>query len=203
MMIGWLIVACEAGFWLFILAGLVARYLLKKPRIGAILLICTPVTDLILLIATVIDLKGGATANIYHGLAAIYLGVSIVYGHKMIKWADRWFEYRYAGGPKPVKPKTYGAERAREERVGWYQHFFAWAIGCSILLAMILLIEGWDGTQQIVDLIRNWEKGDTPELPATMALARTIMVWSIVLAIDFAISFSYTIFPKEAPKQAN
>jgi hypothetical protein len=202
-MIGWLIVACEIGFWIFILSGLIARYIFKMPKTSAVLLICTPLTDLVLLIATAIDLKGGATANMLHGLAAIYLGASIVYGHKMVKWADRWFEYRFAGGPKPEKRKTYGSERAKEERIGWYQHFFAWAIGCSILLGMILLIEGLEGLQEIVKFMSSSDKGNEAGGPSTLALAGTMRVWTMVLVIDFVISFSYTVFPKEAPKQAN
>jgi len=202
-MIGWLIVACEIGFWLFILAGLTARYILKKPRTGAALLICAPVTDLVLLIATSIDLRNGATATMMHGIAAVYLAVSIVYGHRMIKWADSWFEYRFAGGPNPRKPKTYGAELAKEERAGWYRHFVAWAIGCSMLLTMILLIDGAEGIQETVSLITSTGELGEIHVPSTMALARTIMVWTLLLVIDFLISFSYTVFPKEAPRQPN
>lgn len=33
MLIG-IIVACEVGFWVILLAGLVARYLLRLPRLG-------------------------------------------------------------------------------------------------------------------------------------------------------------------------
>jgi len=79
-MIAWFIIGCEIAFWIFILAGLTARYIFKMKRTSAVLLILTPVTDLFLLTATVIDLKNGTPASAMHGLAAIYLGVSIVYG---------------------------------------------------------------------------------------------------------------------------
>lgn len=175
-MIGWLIIGCEIGFWLFVLAGLFARYILKKKKIGAFLLICTPVVDLILLIATVIDLKNGATATAVHGLAAIYIGVSVAYGPKMIKWADNQFAYRFANGNKPPKKKKYGMELARQEREGWYRHLLAWVIGGLFLGAIILYIDNFQKTEAIFQFLQ---------------------LWSVVLIIDLVISFSYTIFPKK------
>jgi len=197
-MIAWFIIGCEIAFWIFILAGLTARYIFKMKRTSAVLLILTPVTDLFLLTATVIDLKNGTPASAMHGLAAIYLGVSIVYGHRMIKWADRQFEYRFAGGVKPVKRKTYGMERAREERIGWYLHLLAWMIGCGFLWVMIVLVEG---PGNILHFFREIMQGAADaEPPSTFALLRTIGGWTVILVIDFLISFSYTVFPTSAPK---
>lgn len=175
--IGWLIVACEIGFWVFVLAGLVARYVFKKNKLSIFLFICTPLVDLVLLFATYIDLKNGAVADFIHGLAAIYIGVSVAYGKQMIAWADRQFRYRFAGGERPVKRKLYGMEYAREEMKGWFRHFVAYVIGAGIL-GFILLSVGF--TEQ------------------TEALLRTLQVWSAVVGIDFLISFSYMIFPKQA-----
>ncbi|KAB8137583.1 hypothetical protein F9U64_08690 [Gracilibacillus oryzae] len=175
-MIGWLIILCEVGFWVFVIAGLFARYVMKKEKLSAILLICTPVVDLVLLIATVIDLKNGATATVIHGIAAIYIGVSISFGHQMIRWADVRFAYYFANGPKPVKKKKYGKEFAKSERQGWYRHLIAWLIGCSFLASIIWYINNEQQTAQLTQIF---------------------LIWSLVLAIDFVISFSYTIFPKK------
>jgi hypothetical protein len=65
------IVAVEIAFWVLLAAGLTARYVLRLPRVGAALLIAVPLVDLVLLGATVIDLRGGATARVAHGLAAV------------------------------------------------------------------------------------------------------------------------------------
>ncbi len=75
-----IIIACEIGFWLILAAGLGARYVLRQRVLGAVLLACVPVVDLVLLVAATIDLRDGATANWTHGLAAAYLGLSIVLG---------------------------------------------------------------------------------------------------------------------------
>ena len=99
-MIGAFIIGCEILFWVFVLAGLSARYLLGLKRTGGILR-CTPVIDLLLIAVTIIDLRGGAEAGFMHGLAAVYIGVTIAFGHRMIQWADARFAHRFAGGKKP------------------------------------------------------------------------------------------------------
>lgn len=179
-MIAALIVACEIGFWVFVLAGLFCRYMLRKKALGAFLLFCTPLIDLVLLIATALDLKNGAAANFFHGLAAVYIGVSIAFGSRMIQWADERFAHRFAGGPAPSSKPKYGREHARYERQMWFRHLAAWLIGSAILYGMILYVDDAERTKQ---------------------LSLTILRWLIVLGIDFAISFSYTIWPKKE-KQA-
>ena len=122
-----------------------------------------------------IDLRRGTDASIVHGLAAIYVAVSIVYGHSMIKWADVRFANRFADGPSPEKKARYGKEHAHRERRDWLKHLLAWAIGCSILYAMILLVNMESRTEGLSELFR---------------------IWSFVLGVDFLISFSYTFWPR-------
>ncbi|WP_042142318.1 hypothetical protein [Paucisalibacillus sp. EB02] len=179
-MIGWLIIACEIGFWVFVIAGLFSRYILKNKQLSNVLLICTPIVDIVLLIVTFIDLKNGAVASTIHGIAAIYIGVSIAFGHQMIAWADKQFSYYFAGGEKPVGGKKYGAEHAKLERVGWFRHFLAWVMGSLTLIGIIILIDNTDQTE---------------------ALIGTLKLWSLILVVDFVISFSYTIFPRKAPNE--
>ncbi|MFD1954984.1 hypothetical protein ACFSL6_12595 [Paenibacillus thailandensis] len=175
-----LIVTCEIAFWLFIAAGLVCRYWLGWKRIGAVLLFSTIIIDLLLITATVIDLRGGAEAGIGHGLAAVYVGVSIAFGHSMIGWADKQFRYRFANGPAPPQIAKHGREHARRERAGWLRHALAWAIGCGLLYGMTVLIGDGERTKALLQMIR---------------------LWSIVLAIDFMISFSYTVWPRQEKKE--
>lgn len=52
-----LIVACEIAFWVAIVAGLSVRYLLRRPKIGAALLLAAPVIDVVLLILVASDLE--------------------------------------------------------------------------------------------------------------------------------------------------
>ncbi|CAM5444816.1 hypothetical protein SGLAM104S_02192 [Streptomyces glaucescens] len=55
-----LIIACEVGFWVLLALGLAVRYLLKWRRTSNVLLLCEPVLELVLFVATAVDLKNGA-----------------------------------------------------------------------------------------------------------------------------------------------
>ncbi|OWA33211.1 hypothetical protein B9G55_23135 [Saccharibacillus sp. O16] len=176
-MIGWLIVICEVGFWVIVLAGLMTRYVWKKKKLGAFLLMLTPVVDLILLGATILDIRQGTEANFIHGLAAVYIGATVAFGHRMIHWADERFAYRFAGGPEPQKKPRRGREHAAAERKSWYRHLLAWTIGSALLGIMILLI----GDAERSEALRVW-----------------IIRWALVLGIDFVISFSYTLWPRKS-----
>lgn len=145
-----LIVGCEIAFWLLLLAGLTARYLLRAPRVGAILLVCTPLVDLILFVASVIDLRRGATPGFVHGLAAAYIGFSIAFGHSLIRWADQRFAHRFAGGPPPWKPPARQTrERVAYEWREWRKGLLGWAVACAMLGGGIWLIGDWERSQEL------------------------------------------------------
>jgi hypothetical protein len=85
-------------------------------------------------------------------------------------WADRWAAYLLSGAPRPVKPPKAGPERARRERLGWYRHLLAWAVGTG-LMGLGALLVGFDRSSALL----------APAVP-----------WTIVLVIDFFVSFSYS-----------
>ena len=93
--------ACEISFWVFLISELVVQYVFRVRRTSAVLLVMAPLVDVVLLIATVIDLHNGGTADWSHDLAALYIGFSVAYGHRLILWADVRFAHRFAGGPAP------------------------------------------------------------------------------------------------------
>jgi hypothetical protein len=171
-----LIIACEIGFWALLLAGLAARYLLKAKTLSVILLICVPVVDVVLLAASVIDLRNGGQANFAHGLAAIYIGVSVAFGGRMVRWTDQRFAHRFADGPPPERPPKSGREHAAYQRRQWLRHLLACAVAVAVMGLFTLLV------------------GDYGRLTAAWNLMR---VWGIVLVIDFLISFSYTFAPRK------
>ncbi|HEU5030314.1 MAG TPA: hypothetical protein VFV01_35755 [Spirillospora sp.] len=164
MLVG-VIAACEIGFWVVLAAGLAARYPLRMRRTGAALLLGVPLVDLVLLVATVADLRGGATAGFAHGLAAAYLGYSAAFGHGMVRWADERFAHRFAGGPPPRRKPRYGRARARYEWVEFGKAAVATAIGCALLLAMIALVGDADRTAALT----GW----------TARLGLVLAVWSL------------------------
>ncbi|EIJ79256.1 hypothetical protein PB1_16904 [Bacillus methanolicus PB1] len=175
-MIGWLIIACEIGFWILIFTGLYLRYALKLKRIGAFFLWCTPLIDLILIIATMIDLKHGENANFFHGLAAYYIGMTAAFGKRLMKWADERFVNKNSTSSKPIQKEKYGIEHAKIQRQSWYRHLLGWGIGNALLIGFIVFVGDPDRTKELYNVMK---------------------LWFFVLFIDFSISFSYTIFPKE------
>lgn len=103
-----LILACEIGFWVVLAAGLIARYALRRRRLSTVLLLSVPLIDLVLVTASIADVARGSEPEAVHGLAAMYLGFTVAFGHSIIRWADARAAHRFAGGPKPVKPPQRG-----------------------------------------------------------------------------------------------
>lgn len=103
-----LILACEIGFWVVLAAGLIARYVLHRRRLSTILLVSVPLIDLLLVSVSIADVAGGSPPEAVHGLAAVYLGFTVAFGHSIVRWADARAAYHLGGGPKPVKPPKDG-----------------------------------------------------------------------------------------------
>ncbi len=176
-----LIIACEVGFWVLLAAGLALRYLAKMPRTGAAVLLMEPVLELVLLIVTAIDLKNGASADWKHGLAALYIGYTVAYGHYTIKWVDGHFLHRFAGGPPPAKPPQYGLARARHEGMLWLRTVLWVAIAVALLQIAIWYVG--DG-------------GDTASLRDWQGTSMRILIIHGVIAV------SYLIWQKKDPGRA-
>ncbi|MFJ7422477.1 hypothetical protein ACIQXD_28325 [Streptomyces uncialis] len=177
-MIVTLIIVCEVGFWVLLALGLSLRYLARMPRAGAAVLLCEPVLEVVLLVVTATDLRNGAAPDWKHGLAAVYIGCTVGYGHCTVKWIDGHFQHRFAGGPPPPKPPEYGAARARHEGVMWGRTVVAAAVACALLQAAIWYVgDGGD-----VSSLRGWQ---------FTALR--------VVGIHGLVALCYAIWPKKAP----
>lgn len=147
------IVACEIGFWLVLGAGLMVRYVLRRRRLGGMLLACVPLVDLVLFVLTVVDLRQGARPEVAHGLAAVYLGFSVVFGPAMVRWADVRAAHRFGGAPPPApKPRSGTWTRAREEWREFARACLAVGVSAGLLLGAVVLVgEGTDTTA-----LRGW-----------------------------------------------
>jgi len=176
---GAVIAACEIGFWVLVALGLAARYGLQWRRTGLVLLALTPLVDVVLLAATVVDLRAGATASFFHGLAAIYLGFSVTYGHKMIAWVDVRAAHRFAGGPAPVR--LHGARYARECWMDVVRTGGAVLIAAAVIWILTVLV-------------------DDPD--RTVGLESHYPVLALILVAELIWAISYTVWPRK-PKPAS
>lgn len=169
------IIVCEVAFWVVILAGLLARYVGRAPRLGLFLLALAPVIDLVLLISTAVHLRSGNQATWHHGVAAVYIGFSIAYGHRMIGWADARFAHRFSGGPKPVRLS------------GWAHTKVCWMDVLRTALAAVISAG--------VLLLLTWWVADSGR---TAALQPWYPILLLVTALEVFWAVSYTVSPKRA-----
>ncbi len=148
----WLIIGCEAAFWLVLLLGLAARYLLRREGLSRVLLFSLPGVDLLLLAFTALDLKSGTVATFAHGLATAYVGFTVAFGAVVIRWADQRFAHRFAAGPPPVEPPTRGWPAVRYEVSLWLLCVLAWIIAAVLLLGLIIFVSD----ETITEPLHRW-----------------------------------------------
>ncbi|MGW3009275.1 hypothetical protein ACWC9R_10600 [Streptomyces sp. NPDC001219] len=110
--------------------------------LGGALLLCVPLLDIILLAATVISVREGAGPSIWHGLSAAYLGLTVVYGHRTLRWADAKFAHRYGGVAKPERPKLYGRQAIANAWRSWFTFLFAYVLSAALLIGLVVLAGG-------------------------------------------------------------
>jgi hypothetical protein len=170
------IVACEVGFWIAVLGGLTLRSVAGMPRLGAAVLVLAPVLDAVLLVVTAIDLRAGGTATWEHGLAALYIGFSVTYGHRMMRWADRHLARLRTGQALPAKP------------LGWAYTRKCWAdvvrtvIAAALSAAVLAGLIAWGG----------------PGTPGIEPLVAWFPVLGVVVAVELLWALGYTVWPKRA-----
>ncbi|GAB3126386.1 hypothetical protein GCM10027289_02180 [Tsukamurella serpentis] len=140
----WTIVACEIGFWVLVLGGLTLRYPLRQRRAGMVTLALVPVLDVVLIVAVAIDLHRGGEVGFAHRLAGIYLGCTVMFGHRLIAWADERFAHRFAGGPAPRKIPRTGPERSRKE----WADFLRW-LGAVVIASVVSLGLGYTVADEV------------------------------------------------------
>ncbi|WP_338700590.1 hypothetical protein V2W30_27230 [Streptomyces sp. Q6] len=176
-MIVTLIIVCEVGFWVLLAAGLALRYWAKMPRASVAVLLCEPLLEALLFVATAVDLKNGAAPDWKHGLAAVYIGYSVALGHSTVKWVDVRVAHRFAGGPPPSTPK-YGVPRAIHE----------WKLAARWIAAAVIAMGLLQGAI--------WYVGDGGDTGSMEQWQQRML---FLIAINVIIALSYTVFPKKEP----
>lgn len=167
------IIACEIGFWVAVLSGLALRYVGGARRAGAVVLALAPVLDAVLLAVTALDLAQGGRADWMHGLAALYIGVSLAYGRRMVGWADARFAHWRHGRALPPRPTGWAYTRACWADV--LRTALAVAIAGAVVGAFLLAF----GTGVHTEALIAW-------LP----------VLGVVLGVELLWAISYTLWPR-------
>jgi len=152
------ILACEIGFWLVLTLGLAVRYLMGWRRLSTVLLLCVPILDVLLLSLIAWDLLGnGTTADFTHGLGAVYLGLTVAFGHQIIARVDAWVAHRFADGPVPEKPPKLGSERVKHEWRQWFRMLLCAVIASAVLWGITLIVDDASRTIELIGWVaRVW-----------------------------------------------
>ncbi|WP_242635192.1 hypothetical protein [Cellulomonas sp. zg-ZUI22] len=154
-----LVIACEVAFWVFLAAAVVARYVFRRRRLSTVLLLCEPLIEVVLLVATVADLLRGAEATWTHGLAALYLGFTVAFGRYTVHKVDGWVAWRFFDGPRPPRVPSGGRAKVVHEWRLWLRVLLAWFVSVAILGVLLLIagegpqretLLGWAGRATIV-----------------------------------------------------
>lgn len=124
------IIAGEVAFWVLLLGGLSLRYLLRWRAVSTTLLILTPVVDLAIMALTYVDLGRGAPSDFSHGLAAFYVGFSVIFGPETIRRFDRRFAKKHTDLPEAELP----AVPQRSSMQYWLRCLVASSITIGLLM---------------------------------------------------------------------
>ena len=115
--------------------------------------------DLILLVASVVDLRAGATTGAAHGLAATYLGSRPASGRPRCRGPISGSRTRFAGGPPPQRAPRYGRARAPHEWKLWLRAVAGWAVACGLLALAIVAVGDDARTAQLLGWINGVHAG--------------------------------------------
>ncbi|MEV0431998.1 hypothetical protein [Nocardia sp. NPDC050413] len=146
------IAGCEIGFWVLVVGGLALRYLLRLRRASTVTLALVPALDVVLVVAVAIDLHRGGEVTFAHRIAGIYLGCTVMFGPRMIRWLDERFAHRFAGGPAPVRVPKYGPERTRKEWADFARWLGAAAIAGALTLALSYTVADAEQREQLMGI---------------------------------------------------
>ena len=144
-----LILACEVTFWLTLIVGLALRYLLHRPRIGRLVLLCVPLIDLALLTFSWMDLKSGAAATFAHGLAIAYVAFTVAFGSVVLRWMDARFARRYGHRVHATSARQTYWGSVRHEIKLWLRCIAAAVITYALLFSVVAWVDDASRTKAL------------------------------------------------------
>lgn len=165
------ILGAETAFWIVLVVALATRYLLRLRRASTVLLLGLPAIDLALLALVTMDVARGAEPTQSHAIAASYLGFTIAFGHSVVRWADRWFAYRFDGAPRPQKPPKGSADYVRALWIEWFRVVLAAVLATAILASLAIFLRG----QEVPTSIEAAAQDPFWAQPVTLAMV--VVVW--------------------------
>ena len=196
-------IAAEVLFWLCALSFIVCRYLFKLDKLSVFIFAIFIVNDLWIALLAFLDYQRTGEIATFQIIIVIFIIYALTFGKSDFKKLDlrikRWIALKRGEPMDDInipKPLT-GIAYAIQEWKGFGQHFMLFVAAHFIFFFMYGLAPTLQETpiQQWFGL---WFDKDLNTAPFQHETINSISkIWLLICLIDFAITLSYTIFPKK------
>ncbi|CAM4057892.1 hypothetical protein BAMA_00665 [Bacillus manliponensis] len=197
------LIIAEVVFWISILSFLILRYWFELKKSSLAFFILFIVNDLWIATMGFFDyLKTGKFSN-YQIIIVVIIVYALTYGKNDFRKLDAFIQKKVAGwkgNPIPevnIPKRLSGKEHAKNERKQFFFHFLTYVVVHAIFIIIFGLSNQLHDIQNIGSSLSQWFEEIHPQLPTNnMAVNNLSRIWTLILAIDGAISLSYTFFPR-------
>ncbi|MEK5080086.1 hypothetical protein MKX73_14245 [Solibacillus sp. FSL W7-1436] len=197
------LITAEVVFWVCAIAFLLLRYWFQLNKLSLLVFIIFILNDLWIALLAYFDYQRTGEFSIYQIIIVIVIVYAMTFGKSDFKKLDafikRWVANK-RGEPidKSLQPvKLYGKAYAIQE---WKQFALHFVVFIIVHIGFAIGVGFSDSLQQIPlsDFFGMWFDDESGNFPFdNEGINKFSQVWLIILAIDFVITLSYTLFPKK------
>ncbi|MBM7666996.1 hypothetical protein JOC25_003523 [Solibacillus kalamii] len=197
------LITAEVVFWVCAIAFLLLRYWFKLKKLSLFVFVIFILNDLWIALLAYLDYQRTGEFSIYQIIIVIIIVYAMTFGKSDFKKLDafikRWVAKK-RGEPidESLQPvKLYGKAYALHEWKQFAGHFVVFII---VHIGFAIAVGFSDSLQQMAlnDFFGMWFDDDNSNFPfKNEGINKFSQVWLLILAIDFVITLSYTLFPKK------
>ncbi|MFS0875031.1 hypothetical protein [Solibacillus isronensis] len=197
------LITAEVVFWVCAIAFLLLRYWFQLKKLSLVVFVIFIVNDLWIALLAYFDYQRTGEFSIYQIIIVIIIVYAMTFGKSDFKKLDafikRWVAKR-RGEPidESIQPvKLYGKAYALQEWKQFAGHFVVFVL---VHIGFAIAVGFSDSLQQtpLNELFGTWFDGEKSNFPFdNEGINKFSHVWLLILAIDFVITLSYTLFPKK------
>ncbi|RRN69518.1 hypothetical protein EI200_16445 [Peribacillus simplex] len=203
------LVAAEIVFWISVLTFLTLRYWFKLKKLSMVFFATFIINDLWIATMGFMDYLKTGEFRSYQVIILIFIIYAFTYGKSDFRKLDAFVQKKVAklkGEEIPVmdqRRELYGRERAQSEWKQFLGHLLIYAIVHIVLIFVFGLSKQVGDINSLNQLFSIWFEEKQAQFPFDHSGFNNLSrIWTLVLAIDAAITLSYTIFPKAENKRS-
>lgn len=199
------LIAAEAIFWICAIAFLIFRYWFKVNKISNLFIIIFIINDLWIAFLAYLDYQRTGKFSSYQIIIIVIIVYAMTLGKSDFKKLDYFVKRQVA----KIKGESFDNSDKPKQYFGYAYALIEWKQFTIHLIIFLLVHIGFyiafgfsDIVSQISmsEVFTEWFNKDNTFLPFNNEGVNNFSrVWLLILLIDFAITLSYTIFPKRGP----